>query len=94
MTIPEINRHIKAWGWREERKNQFIASALYKLPPLIGVAMLDSKKYPEIYEIFPTLFKEEEIKDAQQTAKVRKDVDTFKAWAEGFNKKFERENDG
>lgn len=90
MTIPEVNRAIKAWGWREKRRNQFAAMSLYRLPTLIGIAILDAKKYPEIFEVFPELFQEDEVKEKQEAMRVMKDVDTFKAWADRFNQKLER----
>lgn len=93
MTIPEVNREIKAWNWREKRQNTFICSNLYKLPTLIGIAVLDSKNYPEIYEVFPDYFDEKEIKEMQYRLQVQKDMDTFKAWAEAFNKRMEERNE-
>lgn len=93
MTIPEVNRAIKAWNWREKRTNTFICSNLYKLPTLIGIAVLDGKNYPEIYEVFPDYFDEEEIKEAQKKLQVQKDADTFRAWADQFNSRFIERNE-
>ena len=92
MTIPEVNRSVKAWGWREERQNRFVCSVAYKLPQLVGMAVLDGKNYPEIYDAFPDYFDEKEIKEMQHKLQVQKDMDTFKAWAEQFNKKQEERN--
>lgn len=85
MTIPEINREIKAWSIREKRRNQFIASVSYKLPTLIAIAVLDGKKYPEIYEAFPNEFDEKEIREAQRKQQIEKDMAIFRAWADRFN---------
>lgn len=90
MTIPEVNRYIKAWGWREKRQQQFAAGTLYQLPTLIAIGILDGKKYPEIYEVFPSLFDKEEIEEAKRRNELEKSRANFMAWAESFNKKFER----
>lgn len=92
MTIPEVNNEIKAWGWREKRQNQYISSIAYRLPTLISVAVLDGKKYPEIYDIFPNEFDEEEVKEAKRQKQIEKDIATFRAWAESFNRR--KDNDG
>ena len=89
MTIPEVNHQIKAFGWREKRQRQYISSLAYKVPQLISAAILDSKKYPEIYEIFPEEFDEKEVKEAQRKLQIQKDMDVFQAWAAQFNKRLE-----
>ena len=91
MSIPEINREIKAFSWREKRHNQFISSIAYKVPTLIAIAVLDAKKYPEIYEMFPNEFEEKEVEDIKQKQQVQKDVATFRAWAESFNNRKDRD---
>ena len=93
MTIPEVNRAVKAWNWRETRKNTFICASLYKLPTLISIAVLDGKQYPEIYEVFPDYFDEKEIKEAQRKLQVQKDMDIFRAWADKFNSKLDERNE-
>lgn len=85
MTIPEVNRHIKAWGWREQRNNQYIAVVAYKMPTLVSIAVLDGKNYPEIYEAFPDIFDEDEIKEQRHKLQVQKDMAQFRAWADSFN---------
>lgn len=92
MTIPEINNAIKAWSWREKRGNQFLASLAYRVPTLIAVSVLDAKAYPELYEAFPNEFDEKTIKEEQKKIQIEKDMATFRAWAESFNKR--KENDG
>lgn len=89
MTIPEINRAIKAWAWREKKHNQYISSVAYRMPTLIAIAVLDGKKYPEIYQAFPNEFDEKEVKEAQRKAQLEKDMATFRAWAEQFNSRKE-----
>lgn len=93
MTIPEINRHIQSWGWKEKRQRQYFSSLAYRVPTLTAMAVLDSKKYPEIYEAFPNEFDEEEVKEAQRKLQVQKDMDVFRAWAESFNKRQEERNE-
>lgn len=91
MTIPEVNREIKAWNWREQRHNQFIASVAYKIPTLTAIAVLEGKNYPEIYEVFPTEFNEKEVKELRHKQQIEKDTATFRAWAESFNKRKEQD---
>lgn len=91
MTIPEVNNAIKAWGWREQRHNQFIASVAYRVPTLISIAVLEGKKYPELYEAFPNEFDEETIKELQRKQRIEKDMATFRAWAESFNRRKEKD---
>lgn len=91
MTIPEINRRIKAWNWQENRQHQFIASIAYRLPQLISIAVLDGKNYPEIYEVFPNEFDEEEIKAEKKKLQTQKDIAYFQAWAESFNARQRKE---
>ena len=87
MTIPEVNRAIQAWGWREKRKNTFICSALYKLPTLIAIAVWNGKEYPEIFDTFPEYFDKEEILEQRKKQQIQKDMDVFKAWAAQFNER-------
>ena len=92
MTIPEVNRVIKAWGWRENRQQVFVTSLCYKLPSLISVAIWDSKNYPEIYNVFPEFYNREEIEAGKRELQIKKDIEVFKAWAESFNKRHEERN--
>lgn len=92
MTIPEVNRAIKAWGWREERTNKFICSLAYKVPTLISIAIWNGKEYPEIFDSFPDYFDKEEILEARRNHQIQKDMDVFRAWAESFNKRQEERN--
>lgn len=85
MTILEVNRQIKAWCWREQRRNQFISSIAYRLPTLIAISILDGKNYPEIYDAFPSEFDETTIKEERKKIQIEKDVATFRAWATQFN---------
>ena len=91
MTIPEVNNEIKAWSWREQRRNRFTASVAFKVPTLIAIAVLEGKKYPELYEAFPNEFNEKEVRESQHKQQVEKDMATFRAWAEGFNRRKEKD---
>lgn len=92
MTIPEVNRAIKAWGWREKRSHTYTSSLAYIIPTLIAKAVLEGKGYPEIYEVFPDEFDKEEILEQRRKLQVQKDISTFRAWAENFNRR--KDNDG
>ena len=90
MTIPEVNRHIQAWGWRREEEQKFFAMSFYRMPSLIAMAVLDGKKYPEIYDIYPNLFNKEDIEQARQEQEVKRSMEVFKAWAESYNMRQEK----
>lgn len=92
MTIPEVNRAIKAWSWREERNNRFACTLAYKVPTLISMAVWNGKEYPEIYDVFPDYFDKEEILKARRKQQIQKDMDVFRAWAEQINKRQEERN--
>lgn len=93
MTIPEVNRAIKAWGWRENRNHTYISSLAYIVPTLIAKAVLEGKDYPEIYDIFPNEFNKEDILEHRRKLQIQKDMDTFRAWAEAYNQRHEEGNE-
>lgn len=79
MSIPEVNRTIEAWGWREKRKRLQQEQLVYTLPCLIS-ALFDKKGYPKIYDVFPGDFEEQRNQDA---------MNNMLQWAQHFNKQFD-----
>ena len=45
------------------------SSLCYQLPTLISVAIWDAKNYPEIYEVFPSLYDKDKIEEEKRSRK-------------------------
>ena len=90
MTIAEIERAIKAHKAMEKRKATFD----YILADLIGrsVARIHNSdnKLPTLAEAYPTLFQDDESKEALQAAQDELNAIKFKQFAQTFNSNFER----
>ena len=60
MTVAEVVRESKGIAYRKEQSNKEVANMVWLLPQLIGASigtMFDKNaKYPEIEQVFPTLF--------------------------------------
>ena len=66
MTVAEIERYCDGAVWRMKQQAQFD----YSLANLIGVSvgrLLDSSvEYPTVYEVYPYLFEEEVVQEAEE----------------------------
>lgn len=92
MTLAEFDRFISSKRRVQEREAKERASYDYILGDLIGRSLArvyhSSNKYPEIYEVYPTLFKQEQIEEQRQERQNELSAQRFMAFAESFNKKF------
>lgn len=77
----------------EEAKEK--ASYDYILGDLIGISVARSfdkkNKYPEIAEVYPTLFDSQEVVERKQESQAELSALRFKLFADSFNKKFKKE---
>lgn len=93
MTFAEVNRAIAVKTKLKRAEMQEKASYDYLLADLIGrsVARLynASITYPEIGEIYPTLFDSEAIKQQKQEQKMELSALRFKQFTQSYNKKFQ-----
>lgn len=94
MSIAELERQLNAYKNIRKREEQERASYDYILADLIGksVARIYSKKrFPEINEVYPNLFTEEEIAAKKQEKKTELSALRFKQFAHSFNNRFNKE---
>lgn len=92
MTIAELTRAIESKNRRTKLEAQEKASNDYILADLIGRSIAriynSSNHYPDISEVYPTLFDSEEIRQAKQEKRNELSALRFKLFAESFNNKF------
>lgn len=92
MTFAEVNRAIASYNRVKHLELQQRASYDYILADLIGKsnARLYSSTvtYPDIGEVYPTLFDSEAIKQQKQEQKEKLSALRFKQFAHSYNKKF------
>lgn len=83
-------RHIESYNRREESRAKEKAVFYYRLAELIGISdgRYYSKDfvYPEIYEVFDTLFSEEEIETKRQEDRDAKSIERLMAFYENKKK--------
>lgn len=96
MTIGELSRAVRSKIRVQKLEARQKASYDYTLAQLIGRACgmaFGSIKdpFPEIAEIYPTLFDSEEMKQKKQEQQAELSALRFKQFAESFNKKFKQQ---
>lgn len=94
MSLAELERQLNAYKNIRMREEQQRASYDYILADLIGksVARIYSKKrFPEINEVYPNLFTEEEIAAKKQEKKTELSALRFKQFAHSFNNRYQKE---
>lgn len=95
MTLGELERAIASKQRVEKMRAQEKASFDYALANLIGQSMsrLYSKnaKYPEIYNAYPSLFKEEIVEESRQEKIDEISALRLKQFTTSFNSKFNKE---
>ena len=97
MTIGEITRQLESFERTQRQKQKDKASFDYIQAELIGrsVARIYSKdsKYPEISEIYPSLFPPENTEEQKQAKRDELSVLRFKQFTEAFNQKLKEGKD-
>lgn len=95
MTLAELIRAINSKIRVKKRQDQEKASFDYILADLIGrsIARLysSSAKYPEITEVYSTLFDSQELQEKKQAQLEELSALRFKQFAQAYNKKFNKE---
>jgi hypothetical protein len=95
MTIGEINRLFNSKMRVKKIESQEKAIQNYILGDLIGRSMAriysSSATYPQIYEVYPSLFNKDEIEQERQKRITEESIQRLKQFAESFNK---RKNEG
>ena len=92
MTLAELERYIDSKKRVMKVEAQERATYDYILGDLIGRSIArvysSSAKYPEIYDVYPTVFDKEKIEEAKKERTMELSALRFKQFAESFNKQF------
>lgn len=93
MSLAELSRAIKSKLRVQKFEARQKASYDHTLAQLIGRACgmafgSIKDQFPEIAEVYPTLFDSEEMKQKKQEQQAELSALRFKQFAESFNKKF------
>lgn len=95
MTLAEIRRAIESKQRVVKREQQDKASFDYILADLIGRSVArvysSTNKMPEINEVYPTLFDNEDVKQKQQEERDKLSALRFKQFAQAYNRKTNKE---
>lgn len=93
MTFAELDRALSSKKRLIKTEAREKASFDYILADLIGRSVSrvysSSNKLPEIAEVYPNLFSNEEITQKKQEKKTELSILRFKQFAESHNKRFE-----
>jgi len=96
MTIGELGRAVKSKLRIRKLEAREKATYDHVLGQLIGVAVGRAfgsikQEYPEIANVYPSLFDGEEIKRQKQERQAELSALRFKQFAESFNQRFHKE---
>lgn len=96
MTIGELTRAVKSKLRVKKAEAREKATYDYTLAQIIGRACgmafgTVKAEFPEIANVYPTLFDSEEIKQRKQEKQAELSALRFKQFAESFNQKFNKE---
>ena len=92
MTFGELDRLVASKQRMEKHRAQERATYDYIHAALVGRAFaagMDSKaKFPEIYEVYPSLFDREERENQKKEQSNQLSALRFKQFAQSYNKRF------
>lgn len=95
MTIAEITRMAKSKQRTTITESKERAVFDYLLADLIGKSVSriysNSAKMPELYEVYPSLFEQEDIEEKKQEQRDTLSALRFKQFAQSYNKRFKKE---
>lgn len=96
MTLAEVIRAIESYKRKQKAEERTKAAFDYILADAIGrsVARLysSSNKMPYLYELYPSLYESEEIKQQQEAKKREISVLRFKQYAQAHNNRYKGGN--
>lgn len=97
MTVGEVKRAFDSFSRVRTRESREKASYDYILADLIARSMArlysSSATYPDISEVYPTLFDSKEIQEKKVEQKAEISALRFKQFAQSFNQKFEKKKE-
>lgn len=95
MTIAEITRMAKSKQRTTITESKERAVFDYLLADLIGKSVSriysNSARMPELYEVYPSLFEQEDIEEKKQEQRDNLSALRFKQFAQSYNKRFKKE---
>ena len=95
MTISEITRMAKSKQRTTITASKERAVFDYLLADLIGKSVSriysNSARMPELYEVYPSLFEQEDIEEKKQEQRDTLSALRFKQFAQSYNKRFNKE---
>ena len=95
MTIAEITRMAKSKQRTTITASKERALFDYLLADLIGKSVSriysNSARMPELYEVYPSLFEQEDIEEKKQEQRDNLSALRFKQFAQSYNKRFKKE---
>ena len=95
MTIAEITRMAKSKQRTTITTSKERAMFDYLLADLIGKSVSriysNSARMPELYEVYPSLFEQEDIEEKKQEQRDNLSALRFKQFAQSYNKRFKKE---
>ena len=95
MTIAEITRMAKSKQRTTITTSKERAMFDYLLADLIGKSVSriysNSARMPELYEVYPSLFEQEDIEEKKQEQRDTLSALRFKQFAQSYNKRFKKE---
>ena len=95
MTISEITRMAKSKQRTTITASKERAMFDYLLADLIGKSVSriysNSSRMPELYEVYPSLFEQEDIEEKKQEQRDNLSALRFKQFAQSYNKRFKKE---